>query len=93
MNSFLFLLSYCGDVSEVGDEQVPNKMTWYTVDLQRTPDYPRLRYMGSKYRVVPYLASILSRVPSETALDGFSGSGVFAYALKEIGENVTSTTF
>jgi len=56
--------------------------------LTRTPQYPRLRYMGSKYRVVPYLVRILADIPFDTVLDGFSGSGVVAYALKEMGKEV-----
>lgn len=65
----------------------------YTVDLQRTPSYPRLRYMGSKYRVVPYLAHLLSTIPFDSALDAFSGSGVVGYALKEMGKSVTCNDF
>lgn len=62
-------------------------------NLLRTAHYPRLRYMGSKYRIVPYLASILSQIPFHTVLDAFSGSGVVAYTLKEMGKQVTANDF
>lgn len=59
----------------------------------RTARYPRLRYMGSKYKVVPYLTALLGTLPFESALDAFSGSGVVAYALKEMGKTVTTNDF
>lgn len=59
----------------------------------RTPRYPRLRYMGSKYKVVPNLTALLGAIPFETALDAFSGSGVVAFALKEMGKTVTANDF
>lgn len=65
----------------------------YRYPLYRTSNYPRLRYMGSKYRVVPYLAHVLSDTPFDTALDAFSGSGVVGYALKEMGKQVTTNDF
>src|SRR5579862_3101039 len=61
--------------------------------LTRTPLYPRLRFMGSKYKVVPHLVRILSDLSFENALDGFSGSGVVAYALKEMGKEVVANDF
>lgn len=64
-----------------------------TENLPRTSVYPRLRYMGSKYKIVPYLTYILSDIPFETALDAFSGSGVVSYVLKELGKTVVSNDF
>lgn len=61
--------------------------------LPRSPAYPRLRFMGSKYRVVPRLTEIFATLEFETVLDGFSGSGVVGYALKSLGKTVTSTDF
>src|SRR5437762_12267172 len=55
--------------------------------------YPRLRYMGSKYKVVPVLVDILDDLSFESALDAFSGSGVVAYALKAMGKTVTANDF
>lgn len=59
----------------------------------RTHGYPRLRYMGSKYRVVPHLAGIFADLCFDRALDAFSGSGVVAYALKEMGKEVVANDF
>jgi adenine-specific DNA-methyltransferase len=61
--------------------------------LTRTQQYPRLRYMGSKYRVVPALTEILADIPFDRVLDGFSGSGVVGYALKEMDKEVVSCDF
>ena len=58
-----------------------------------TSNYPRLRYMGSKYRLVPHLAALFDELGGETALDAFSGSGVVSYALKSMGYAVTSNDF
>lgn len=55
--------------------------------------FPRLRYMGSKYRLVPHLADVFSELGGTTALDAFSGSGVVSYLLKCLGYEVTSNDF
>lgn len=63
--------------------------------------FPRLRYMGSKHRLVPQLAEIFAEVfvdlaagvARPTALDAFSGSGVVSYTLKCLGYSVTSNDF
>ena len=52
--------------------------------------YPRIRYMGSKYRLVPHLAALFDELRGRTALDAFSGSGVVAYLLKALGYSVTT---
>src|SRR6266536_1028832 len=43
--------------------------------VRRVADFPRLRYMGSKYRLIPHLAGVFAEVGGRTALDAFSGSG------------------
>jgi len=55
--------------------------------------FPRLRYMGSKYRLLPHLAAIFAELGGLTALDAFSGSGVVSYLLKAQGFQVTSNDF
>ena len=55
--------------------------------------YPRLRYMGSKHRVVPHLVEVFAGLEFDTAVDAFSGSGVVAYALKAMGKAVTASDF
>ena len=72
---------------------IPTLTNFEEQKLHKTLSYPRLRYMGSKYKVIPYLASILADLPFHTVLDAFSGSGVVSYALKEMGKQVTSNDF
>mgnify|MGYP003870283405 CR=1 FL=1 len=55
--------------------------------------YPRLRYMGSKYRLVPHLVELFDDLGGDSALDAFSGSGVVSYTMKLMGYAVTSSDF
>jgi DNA adenine methylase/adenine-specific DNA-methyltransferase len=59
-------------------------------DPERLAAYPRLRFMGSKHRLLPWIAARLSRLSFTTALDAFSGSGCVAYLLKSMGKAVTA---
>ncbi len=59
----------------------------------RARAFPRLRYMGSKYRLVPHLAAAFTDLGGSTALDAFSGSGVVSYLLKALGYRVTANDF
>ncbi len=59
----------------------------------RAGTFPRLRYMGSKYRLVPHLAAAFTELGGSTALDAFSGSGVVSYLLKSLGYRVTANDF
>lgn len=61
--------------------------------LVRAANFPRLRYMGSKYRLLPDLAKAITEVGPDTVLDAFSGSGVVSYLLKSLGCRVTSNDF
>ena len=61
--------------------------------LAQVATFPRVRYMGSKYRVAPYLINVFSGLSFENALDAFSGSGVVGYALKAMGKSVTTNDF
>jgi adenine-specific DNA-methyltransferase len=61
--------------------------------IGRVSAFPRLRYMGSKYRLVPYLADVFTELGGQTALDAFSGSGVVSYLLKALGYQVTANDF
>jgi adenine-specific DNA-methyltransferase len=61
--------------------------------VNRVAEFPRLRYMGSKYRLVPHLAEGFAEVGGRSALDAFSGSGVVSYLLKSLGYQVTSNDF
>jgi adenine-specific DNA-methyltransferase len=61
--------------------------------LDRAQRFPRLRYMGSKYRLLPHLERVFADVGGDTAVDAFSGSGVVSYLLKAQGFRVTSNDF
>jgi DNA adenine methylase/adenine-specific DNA-methyltransferase len=61
--------------------------------VARAGSFPRIRYMGSKYKLVPHLADIFKQVGGRTVLDAFSGSGVVSYLLKGMGYEVTSNDF
>jgi adenine-specific DNA-methyltransferase len=61
--------------------------------VTRAAGFPRLRYMGSKYRLVPHLAGVFAEAGGRTALDAFSGSGVVSYLLKALGYQVTANDF
>src|SRR3546814_12568508 len=50
--------------------------------------FPRLRYMGSKYRLVPHLAALFAELGGTTALDAFSGSGVVSSQLQSLGYGI-----
>ena len=55
--------------------------------------FPRLRYMGSKYRLLPHLERTFAEIGGTTAVDAFSGSGVVSYLLKSQGFAVVSNDF
>lgn len=61
--------------------------------LARAQAFPRLRYMGSKYQLLPHLEQLFAELGGETAVDAFSGSGVVSYLLKAQGFSVTSNDF
>jgi DNA adenine methylase/adenine-specific DNA-methyltransferase len=61
--------------------------------VRRAGLFPRLRYMGSKYRLIPHLARAFTELGGSTALDAFSGSGVVSYLLKACGYQVTANDF
>lgn len=61
--------------------------------MRRVSGFPRLRYMGSKYRVVPHLLKVFTQLDGSSALDAFSGSGVISYALKALGKDTVANDF
>jgi len=56
-------------------------------------NYPRLRIMGNKYKLLPWIASVFSELDFDTCLDAFSGSGCVSYLLKCMGKSVVSNDF
>src|SRR3954451_23187780 len=59
----------------------------------RVADYPELRYMGSKRRLLPWIHGILRTLPFDTAADPFVGSGCVAYLLKAMGKRIVASDF
>lgn len=61
-------------------------------DLGALPDqmvhFPRFRYMGSKFRLLPWIHDTFQNLDFETATDAFSGSGVVSYLMKAMGKQV-----
>lgn len=56
-------------------------------------DYPQLRFMGSKYRLLPWIHDIVSPLQFDSVLDAFSGSGCVSYLFKTMGKEVYSNDF
>ena len=56
-------------------------------------NYPELRYMGSKKRLLPWIHQVLDTLDFETALDPFSGTGCVAYLMKSMGRRVVASDF
>ena len=61
--------------------------------LDRAQRFPKLRYMGSKHRLLPWIHSILGELEFDSALDAFAGSGCVAYLLKAMGKRVVANDF
>ncbi len=60
---------------------------------ERVHRYPQLRFMGSKYRLLPWIWDVLGRLDFDAALDACCGSGCVAYLLKAMGKAVTANDF
>ncbi len=60
---------------------------------ERVAQFPELRYMGSKHRLLPWIHGVLRTLPFETAADPFVGSGCVAYLLKAMGKRVVASDF
>jgi adenine-specific DNA-methyltransferase len=60
---------------------------------ERSAHYPKLRYMGSKSRLLPWIFTVLSELEFDTALDAFSGSGCVSYLFKAMDKQVWSNDF
>lgn len=61
--------------------------------LKHVTDYPELRYMGSKHRLLPWIYEILRDLEFKTAADPFVGSGCVAYLMKAMGKRVVASDF
>ena len=56
-------------------------------------EFPELRYMGSKHRLLPWIHGVLRGLEFQTAADPFAGSGSVAYLLKAMGKQVIASDF
>lgn len=65
----------------------------YTEKANNIENFPRMRYMGNKYKLLPWLYDIFSSLDFEKALDPFSGSGSVSYLLKCLDKQVFSSDF
>jgi adenine-specific DNA-methyltransferase len=75
-------------------EIVESREDFATVALpERVGDYPELRYMGSKHRLLPWIHGVLRALPFARAADPFVGSGCVAYLLKAMGKRVVASDF
>jgi DNA adenine methylase/adenine-specific DNA-methyltransferase len=61
--------------------------------LERMANFPTIRYMGSKNKLVPWIYDTLNEIEFSTVLDAFSGSGVVSYLFKSMGKRVYSNDF
>src|SRR5271156_4890545 len=59
----------------------------------RVAEFPELRYMGSKHRLLPWIHGVLRTLPFVTAADPFVGSDCVAYLLKAMGKRVVASDF
>jgi adenine-specific DNA-methyltransferase len=75
-------------IVDSGDDFFPD-----TVLPERARDYPELRYMGSKHRLLPWIHGVLRTLDFETAADPFAGSACVAYLLKSMGRRVVASDF
>ena len=72
---------------------MPPRHLTSTEVIAKAQMFPRLRYMGSKYRLLPHLERTFADLGGSTAIDAFSGSGVVSYLLKTQGYQVTANDF
>lgn len=56
-------------------------------------NFPGTRYMGSKYRVLPFILDTLKDIKFDSVLDAFSGSTCVSYMFKQQGKRVVSNDF
>jgi DNA adenine methylase/adenine-specific DNA-methyltransferase len=57
---------------------------------ERLALFPQIRFMGSKYRLLPWIQGVLGELQFSSALDAFSGSGAVGYLLKAMGKEVVA---
>lgn len=79
--------------AEVITEALEPRLALHDGYPERVGAFPKLRFMGSKYRLLPWLHEVLQPLEFHTALDAFSGSAAVGYLLKAMGKQVTTNDF
>jgi DNA adenine methylase len=72
-------------------KQMPSHLTWRGTRLLE--HFPGTRYMGSKYRILPFVWRCVEDLQFQSVLDAFSGSGCVSYMFKQQGKRVISNDF
>jgi adenine-specific DNA-methyltransferase len=73
--------------------QIPTLQTEQATFPDRAASYPRLRYMGGKHKLLPWIWETLKDIEFQSALDVFSGTGAVAYLMKSMGKRVITNDF
>ncbi|HEX9983912.1 MAG TPA: DNA adenine methylase [Thermoanaerobaculia bacterium] len=60
---------------------------------ERAKRYPRLRYMGNKNKLLPWIWETLAELDFDSALDLFSGTASVGYLFKAMGKRVVTNDF
>ena len=60
---------------------------------ERAKRYPRLRYMGNKNKLLPWIWETLVELEFDSALDLFSGTASVGYLFKAMGKRVVTNDF
>src|SRR5580765_6415518 len=60
---------------------------------ERAKRYPRLRYMGNKHKLLPWIWQNLVDLDFDSVLDLFSGTGSVGYLFKVMGKRVVTNDF
>lgn len=74
----------------------PQEKTKSLLSLRGKPileNFPGTRYMGSKYRVLPFIWDTVKDLQFDSVLDAFAGSTCVSYMFKQQGKRVISNDF
>lgn len=61
--------------------------------LAQALEYPDLRYMGSKTRLLPWIFETLDTIDFDSVLDPFCGTACVSYLMKSMGRRVVASDF
>lgn len=72
-------------------EETPSR--WELEKEDFLGNFPGTRFMGSKYRVLPFIWDCVEDFDFDSVLDAFSGSGCVSYMFKRKGKRVISNDY